>query len=45
MLQGKVHQAVRLISNAEKGGLLAIDKLIPTGIDEKGNTTWQTRMS
>ena len=42
MLQGKVHQAVRLISNAEKGDLLAIDELIPTGIDEKGNTNWQT---
>ena len=34
MLQGKVHQAVRLISNAEKGGLPAINELIvPTGID------------
>ena len=42
MLQGKVHQAVRLISNAENGGLLAIDELIPTGIDEQGNTNWQT---
>ena len=42
MLQGKVHQAVHLISNVEQGGLLAIDELIPTGIDEQGNTNWQT---
>ena len=42
MLQGKAWQAVRLISNANKGGLLNIDSLIPTGEDEDGNVQWKT---
>ena len=42
MLQGKARQAVRLISNENKGGLLNIDSLIPTGEDEDGNVQWKT---
>lgn len=42
MLQGKVRQAVRLISIANKGGLLTIDSLIPVGEDENGNMQWKT---
>ena len=42
MLQGKIHQAVRLISNAEKGGPLSVDDLVPVGTDVDGNTNWQT---
>ena len=32
----------KLISNANKGGLLTIDSLIPTGEDEDGNVQWKT---
>ena len=42
MLQGKARQAVRPISNANKGGLLNIDSLISTGEDEDGNVQWKT---
>lgn len=41
MLQGKVHQAVRLISNADKGGLLSLDALLPN-VDGNGNATWRS---
>ena len=41
MLQGKVHQAVRLISIANKGGLLSLDALIPD-LDNNGNAIWKT---
>ena len=41
MLQGKVHQAVRLISNAEKSGLLSLDDIVPD-VDANGNATWKT---
>ena len=42
MIQGKVRQATRLISNADKRGLLSIDELVPVGVDENGNTTYQS---
>ena len=42
MLQGKERQAVRLISNANRGGLLNIDSLIPVGENENGDTEWKT---
>ena len=35
MLQGKVHQAVRLISNANKGGVLSLDALLINECDVK----------
>jgi hypothetical protein len=41
MLQGKVHQAVRLISIADKRGLLSLDALIPD-VDSNGNAIWKT---
>ena len=41
MLQGKVHEAVRLISIANKGGLLSLDALIPD-VDNNGNAIWKT---
>ena len=41
MLQGKVHQAVRLISNVEKSGLLSLDDMVPD-VDANGNATWKT---
>ena len=41
MLQGNVRQAVRLVSNANIG-ILSIDDLVPVGVDENGNTTYQT---
>ena len=37
MLQGKVRQAVNLISNANRRGLLNTDTLIPVGEDKDGN--------
>ncbi len=40
MLQGKVHQAVRLISNAEKGGVLSLDALL-CSTDDNGNAYWK----
>ena len=42
MLKGKARQAVRLISNANRGGLLDIDSLIPVGENENGDTEWKT---
>ena len=42
MIQGNVRQATRLISNADKGGLPSIDELVPVGVDENGNTTYQS---
>lgn len=42
MLQGKVRRATRLISSADNRGLLSIDELVPIGVDENGNTTYQT---
>ena len=42
MLQGKVRQAVRLTSNANRGSLLDIDLLIPVGENENGDTEWKT---
>jgi hypothetical protein len=38
---GKVHQAVRLISIADKRGLLSLDVLIPD-VDSNGNAIWKT---
>ncbi|CAB4031314.1 Hypothetical predicted protein [Paramuricea clavata] len=37
----KVHQAVRLISIADKRGLLSLDALIPD-VDSNGNAIWKT---
>ena len=42
MLQGKVHQAASLISNANRRGLLNLDSLIPTSEDNEGNMQWKT---
>ena len=42
MLQGKVRQAVNLISNANRRGLLNTDTLIPVGEDKDGNIQWKT---
>lgn len=42
MLQGKVRQAVNLLSNANRRGLLPLDSLIPVGIDNEGNTQWKS---
>ena len=42
MLQGKTRQAVRLISSANKGGLLNIDSPIPVGENENGDIEWKT---
>ena len=42
MLQGRIRQAVRLISNANKRGCLSLDQLIPVGEDQDGNIQMKT---
>jgi hypothetical protein len=42
MVQGKDRQAVNLISNANRRGLLNMDTLIPAGEDKEGNIQWKT---
>ena len=42
LLQGRIHQAVRLISNANKRGCLSMDQLIPVGEDEDENIQMKT---
>ena len=41
MLQGKVHQAFRLISNAKKGGVLSLNASL-CSTDDNGNAYWKT---
>ena len=42
LLQGRIRQAVRLISNANKRGCLSLDQLIPVGEDEDENIQMKT---
>ena len=40
MLQGKVTAALRIISKDTKGGVLLLDELVPSGMDQNGETIW-----
>ena len=36
MFEGKVHAALRFISQDTKGGVISLDDLVQTGVDPKG---------